>query len=269
MKGSSATSRLEGTRFGEVRWVDETGSTNADLLAAAAEGAPDGLVLVADHQTAGRGRLDRTWSAPAGASLLVSVLLRPTMAAGDAHLLTTAAGVAAVEACRQLDGITPGLKWPNDLVVLAGHRFAGRKLGGILAEARLKGPDVEAVVVGMGLNVEWPFDLPPELVDVAVALNHVSGRAIDREDLLVAWLTRLDAVLADLDEPDGRVRLLESVRRVSATIGRPVRAELPDGTAVEGTAVDVAANGHLVVSPSDGGPPLEIAVGDIVHLRQR
>ena len=252
-----------------MRWVEETGSTNADLLEAAARGEPDGVVLVADHQTAGRGRLDRTWRAPPGSSLLVSVLLRPNLGAVDAHLLTTAAGVAAVDACGDLTGATVGLKWPNDLVVPAGHRLAGRKLGGILAEARLQGPTVEAVVVGMGLNVEWSFELPPELAEVATALDHLGARPVEREDLLVAWLTRFDTVLADLDEPGGRDRLFDAVRRVSATIGRPVRAELPDGRALEGTAVDVAANGHLVVGPADGGPSVEIAVGDVVHLRQR
>ncbi len=130
VKGSSATSRLVGTRFTEVRWVDETGSTNADLLSAAAEGAGEGLVLVADHQTAGRGRLDRTWEAPPGSSLLVSVLLRPAVTVDDAFLVMSAAGVAAVDACHDVAGLRPGLKWPNDLVVVAGDRYAGASWAG-------------------------------------------------------------------------------------------------------------------------------------------
>lgn len=267
VKGSSATSRLTGTRFGEIRWVEQTGSTNADLLSEAVRGAPDGLVLVADHQTAGRGRLDRRWSAPPGASLLVSVLLRPSSAPSDAHLLTTAAGVAAVDACRRVAGVTPGLKWPNDLVILAGDRFAQRKLGGILAEARVEGDRLDVVVVGLGLNVEWPPDLPPELAEVAVALNHVAGRSVDREELLVEWLRTLDGLLAALDTPDGRADLLERARRASATIGRSVRAELPDGSVVEGVATALGDDGHLVVAPLAGGPTVEVAVGDVVHLR--
>lgn len=274
-----------------------TGSTNADLLAAAAQGEPDGIVLVADHQDAGRGRLDRTWEAPPGASLLVSVLLRPTLAPEELFLLTTATGVAAVEACRQVAGLTPGLKWPNDLVVVAGERFAGRKLGGILAEARTatptatrtattaatrtaaaggvgRGPSIDAVVVGMGLNVNWPVDLPPELDGIAAALSHVVGHDVDREDLLVAWLQRLDHWLGLAERggsasSDGRAELLDRARQLSATLGRPVRVELPGGRRVEGDAVALTDAGHLLVAPDGGGEVVEVTVGDIVHLRHR
>ena len=103
VQGPFATSAVEGTRFTDVRWVAETGSTNRDLLSEASSGAPEGIVLVADHQTAGRGRLDRSWSAPPGASLLVSVLLRPRIEPGDAFLVTAAAAVAACQACSQAE----------------------------------------------------------------------------------------------------------------------------------------------------------------------
>lgn len=269
VKGSSATSRLIGTRFTEVRWFDEVGSTNADLLALAHEGADEGLVLVADHQTAGRGRLDRRWEAPPRSSLLVSVLLRPRLPPDDAFLLTNAAALAAAVACHEVAGVLPGVKWPNDLVVVAGDRFRGRKLGGILAEARIGHGGVEAVVIGMGLNVNWPPDLPSELAEVAVALDHVVGHEVDREDLLVAWLQQLHAQLALLDEPEGRTELLSAVRQVSATLGRSVRVELPDGRTVEGAAVDLTPGGHLVVAPDDGSAALEVTVGDVVHLRHR
>ena len=269
VKGSSATSRLVGTRFTEVRWVDETGSTNADLLAAAADGAEEGLVLVADHQTAGRGRLDRRWEAPAGSSLLVSVLLRPSVAIDDAFLVMSAAGVAAVDACHDVTGLRPGLKWPNDLVVVAGDRYAGRKLGGILAETRVGSAGVEALVLGMGLNVDWPPVLPAELVDVATSLNHVVGHPVDREDLLVAWLAHLHRRLDDLVAPDGRMVVGAAVRERSATIGRDVRVEVPGGVEVVGRAVDISPDGHLVVAPDEGGAVVEVTVGDIVHLRHR
>src|SRR6476660_2337624 len=114
-----------------VTWVEETGSTNADLVAAARAGASAGTVLVADHQTAGRGRLDRTWQAPPGASLLLSVLFRVDLPVADAHLLTTAVGVSAVDACQELTEVQARLKWPNDIVVDAGSSTV-RKLGGIL-----------------------------------------------------------------------------------------------------------------------------------------
>jgi len=259
----------EGTRFTEIRRVDETGSTNADLLVAASAGAGDGLVLVAEHQSAGRGRLDRVWEAPVGSSLLVSVLLRPPLVPADAFLLTNAAGVAAVEASRLVAGCTPGLKWPNDLVAVAGDRHRGRKLGGILAEARVVGGRLETVVVGLGLNVNWPDPLPPALAGTVDALNHLVGHEVDRAALLDAWLRRLDHWLDVLGDGSGRVALLERVRMVSATLGRDVTVELPGGRTVEGEAVDVTDSGHLLVQPVAGGPPVEVAVGDVVHARPR
>jgi len=259
----------EGTRFREVRWVAETGSTNADLLDAASRGAPDGTVLVADHQLEGRGRLDRVWEAPAASSLLVSVLLRPQLAPADAFLLTSAAGVAAVEASRMVAGCTPGLKWPNDLVAVAGDRHRGRKLGGILAESRVVDNHLEAVVLGMGLNANWPDPLPPELAGTVDALNHVVGHDVDLAALLDAWLRRLDHWLDVLGDGGGRAALLERVRVVSATLGREVRVELPGGVVVEGEAVDVTDGGHLLVQPDGGGDPVEVTVGDVVHLRPR
>ena len=132
--GDRARAALAGSRFADVRWVAETGSTNADLLALARDGAPEGIVLVADHQTAGRGRLGRTWEAPPGASLLVSVLLRPPAAVADA--VTMAAGVAMADAVDEVAGVHARLKWPNDLVVAVdGPTADDRKLAGILAEA--------------------------------------------------------------------------------------------------------------------------------------
>src|SRR5262245_712843 len=133
VQGSFANQAVPGTRFADVRWVAETGSTNRDLLDEAAAGAPEGVVLVADHQTAGRRRLDRASTAPPGASLLVSALVRPHLEPADAFLVTAAASVAACSACSEVAVVYPGIKWPNDLVVVAGDRFAGRKLAGILA----------------------------------------------------------------------------------------------------------------------------------------
>ena len=115
LAAATGSAALAGTRFADVRWVGETGSTNTDALALARDGAPEGVVLVADHQTAGRGRLGRTWEAPPGASLLVSVLLRPPAAVADA--VTMAAGVAMAEAVAEVAGVDARLKWPNDLVV--------------------------------------------------------------------------------------------------------------------------------------------------------
>ena len=201
MPGDRARTVLQGTRFGDVRWVAETGSTNADALALAHQGDPEGIVLVADHQTAGRGRHGRTWEAPASASLLVTVLLRPPTAVLGAT--TMAVALAASEALEEVAGFAPRLKWPNDLVWPGDGSGPDRKLAGILAEAewppgsdiasgyREPAPSSRAVVaVGMGVNVNWPTVLPPELdaiADLAVAASHIVGHEVDREDLLIAF----------------------------------------------------------------------------------
>lgn len=265
MPGARARSALAGTRFADLRWVPETGSTNDDVLAMARAGAPEGVVLVADHQTAGRGRLDRTWEAPPGSSLLMSVLLRPSLPLRLAHLTAAATAVAAADACAERLRVFPLLKWPNDLVIVRGERDDGRKVGGILSETVVTGERLDAVVVGLGLNVNWPSP-PPGLESTAVALNQVVGREVDREDLLVAVLRGLDDWCDRLALPGGREQLHVRYHELSATIGRDVRVELPHGT-IEGRAVEVTEDGHLVVHTSGHPHRREIAVGDVVHLR--
>ena len=216
--------------LGPVETTAEIDSTNAELLRRAAAGAPHGIVLVADHQTAGRGRLGRRWEAESGAALLVSVLLRPSLPAPRWHLLTFAAGLAAVEAAGG------GLKWPNDVVV------GSRKLAGLLAEST-----ADAVVVGMGLNLRRSD------VDGAISLEELTGET-DREAVLSHWLAAFDERLGRLDD------LLAEYRSVCSTLGQRVRVDL--GTeSFEGVATDVTGAGHLVV---DGR---EVTAGDVVHLR--
>lgn len=278
MPGGRARSALAGTsgaRFADVRWVAETGSTNADAMELARHGAPEGVVVVADHQTAGRGRAGRSWTAPPGASLLVSVLLRPP--AGVAEGATMAMALAAAEAVEEVAGFAPRLKWPNDLVWPGDGSAPDRKLAGILAEAdwptgssaasgvRRPAPEERVVVVvGIGINVAWPEDLPEELADVAVACNHVTDVPVDREDLLAALLVRLGHWYGRLVDGD-RAALVAAWRKRSATLGRRVRIDLgPDD--VVGTAVDITERGHLVVDTLEG-ERRTFAVGDVVHLR--
>jgi BirA family biotin operon repressor/biotin-[acetyl-CoA-carboxylase] ligase len=277
--GAFATRAVPGTRFADVRWVAETGSTNRDLLAEAAAGAPEGVVLVADHQTAGRGRLDRTWTAPAGSSLLVSVLLRPPVEPGQAYLVGVAGGVAACDACAEVAGVRPGLKWPNDLVVREGPH-TDRKLAGLLAESVVAGTVLRAVVLGMGLNVDWSDGIPADLAGPAPedrsgavgagasSLGQLVDGPVDREALLVAWLRNLDRELELLGTAVGREALAERARERSATVGRSVRVERPDGV-LTGRAVGLTPSGALRVEPDGGGPPVEVTVGDVVHLRHR
>ena len=280
-----ASAALAGTRFTDVRWVEATGSTNADTLALARDGAPEGIVVVADHQSAGRGRRDRHWVAPPRGSLLVSVLLRPP--AGVAGPVSMAAAVAMADAVAAVAGVAVGLKWPNDLVVSTAD--GERKLAGLLAEAdwpagstisaghRPPAPhDRAVVVVGIGLNVSWPVmaDDPAdgdaaiepalaEVAGIATALNWL-GAEVDRVDLLVAFLRGLEARYAAL-VADGPAPLLAAWRERSATLGRRVRVDL-GADDVEGMAVDVTGDGHLVVETVEGDRRT-LAVGDVVHLR--
>jgi BirA family biotin operon repressor/biotin-[acetyl-CoA-carboxylase] ligase len=252
--GDAAKRGLAGSRFADVRWVEETGSTNVDLLTLARGGAAEGVVLVAEHQTVGRGRVGRSWIAPAGGSLLLSVLLRPPAAV--AGLSSMAMGLAAADAIDEVAGFRPRLKWPNDLVWPGDGSSPDRKLAGILAEAYWPAESAVAVVVGIGVNVNWPADLPEELRDIATAINHVAGHPVDREDLLVHLLRQLDTYYDELVHGS----LLSSYRRSSATLGRRVRVDLGTET-IEGVAIDITAEGHLVVDDRT------IAVGDVVHLR--
>jgi BirA family biotin operon repressor/biotin-[acetyl-CoA-carboxylase] ligase len=276
--GQIARSELADTRFADVRWVSETGSTNADALALARDGEPEGIVLVADHQTAGRGRLGRTWQAPPGGSLLCTILLRP--AASHASATTMAVAVAAAEAVEELTGASPGLKWPNDLVWPGDGTGTDRKLAGILAEvdwpaashiaggwAEPRPTDRLVVAVGIGLNVAWGAEVPSDLADLAVALDAIApDAAVDRAQLLVAMLRRLDARYRALGADPGATDVLRAAwRERSATIGRRVRVDLGSDDLV-GTAVDVTGEGHLVVETLEGDRRT-IAVGDVVHLR--
>ena len=252
--GDVAKRAMENTRFADIRWVDETGSTNADLLALARDGAPEGVVLVADHQTAGRGRAGRSFVAPPGASLLVSVLLRPP--AKVAGLSSMAIALAAADAVDELAQFRPRLKWPNDLVWPGDGSTDDRKLAGILAEAHWPSEREVAVVLGIGINVNWPEELPDELRDIAIAVNHVAGVEVDREQLLVRMLQRLDERYDDLR--DGTI--VSAWRDASATLGRRVRVDLGSET-IEGVATDITSEGHLIVGDRT------IAVGDVHHLR--
>ena len=233
--------------FGEVRWLSEIDSTNRYLIDEARAGAPTGLVVVADHQTSGRGRLGRTWVAPPGASLLVSLLLRPTVAPDRRHLLVMAAGLAMAEAVEAETGVVAGLKWPNDLLV------GERKLAGILAEAT-----ADALVVGIGVNIEW-HEVPTELTAIATACNLEGGRPTTPATVLQAFLGRYTDRLEDLDAS----RVAYEARLL--TLGRRVRVEQAGGV-LTGVAIGVDPDGRLRLR-TDDATELAIAVGDVVHVR--
>jgi len=231
----------------QIRRFDSLDSTNRYLLGEARAGAPEGVVAVADYQTAGRGRRGRTWVAPPGASLLVSVLVRPSLPSDRTQLVSIAAGLAMADAVERVAGFRPALKWPNDLLA------DEKKLAGLLAEA-----DGDAVVVGAGLNVEWE-DFPPEVAATATACNLVAGKPVERDAILDAFLDGFAARYADLDN------VLPEYRTCLATLGRRVRIETGPGD-LTGTAVDVGDSGELLVEP-DGDGRVAVHAGDVVHLR--
>ena len=240
----------------DVHWLDEVDSTNTDVRARARQGAPAGLVVVADHQTAGRGRLDRRWESPPGANLLASVLLRPSCGAEDMYLGAGAVALAGADACREVAGVEPTLKWPNDLLL------DGSKLAGVLAEAEFDGPSVSALVVGIGINVAWPG--PPDVHGTCLDTARLSGAPVDRRALLDHLLEALEPRCALLEDGAGRRALAEQVRRLCTTLGQQVRVDLV-GEVVTGRAVSIDDVGRLVVETA--GAARTISAGDVVHLR--
>ncbi|RBY80065.1 biotin--[acetyl-CoA-carboxylase] ligase [Blastococcus sp. TF02-09] len=237
--------------------VPEAGSTNADLIAAAGRDEPEGAVLVAEHQVAGRGRLDRVWTSPPRAGLTVSVLLRPDVPAARRGWLPLLTGVALAEAVGESTGVLASVKWPNDLLARD-----GRKLAGILAES-----SGGAVVVGTGLNVS---STAAELPDTATSLTEVTGGTVDRAPVLLAFLRALERRylrwVEHLGDPVSS-GLAADYLRWSSTVGSEVRVELPDGSALEGVAEAVDWDGRLVVRTSAG--VVELASGDVRHVRTR
>jgi BirA family biotin operon repressor/biotin-[acetyl-CoA-carboxylase] ligase len=248
--------------------VEATGSTNTDLAGRAAAGAAEGAVLVAEEQTAGRGRLERQWTAPARSGLFFSVLLRPGDAAGGrgpvpVHRwgwLPLLAGVAAATALSRAAGVDTALKWPNDLLVTVDGEE--RKAGGILAE---RSGDT-AVVIGLGINVTLKAAELPVPTATSLALAGASGT--DRDPLLRAVLRSLADWYGAWRAADGdpaSSRLQQTYAAGCATLGRQVRAELPGGAELAGTAVAVDDDGRLVIAGPDGERP--VGAGDVVHLR--
>ncbi|MFE0625506.1 biotin--[acetyl-CoA-carboxylase] ligase [Streptomyces sp. NPDC058864] len=241
--------------------VESTGSTNSDLGARAREGAAEGAVLVAEEQSAGRGRLDRQWRAPARSGLFFSVLLRPT-AVPPARWgwLPLLAGVATATAVARTAGVDTGLKWPNDVLVTVGGEE--RKAGGILAER--VGDD--AVVIGIGLNVTLREEELP--VPAAGSLALAGAKGTDRDPLLRAVLRSLADWYGEWLRADGdpaASRLQQAYAAGCVTLGRTVRAELPGGAEVSGRAVAVDDDGRLVVATDEG--ERAVGAGDVVHVR--
>jgi BirA family biotin operon repressor/biotin-[acetyl-CoA-carboxylase] ligase len=226
-----------------VRFDEVTGSTNATAAELAEAGAPEWTLVAAGHQTAGRGRLGRTWTDMAGAALMFSFVLRPTSDPEDAGLIPLLAGAAMAEAIRDVTGAEIRCKWPNDLLL------AGGKVGGILVESSVANGHVRYVVVGIGLNLERPTE-----VDAATGLGDADPAAV-----LFAFLRRFH---------DGYLRLPEGAvdawTAVSATLGSNVEVRRLQGPPVRGRAIAVDGRGALVIRSTDGTET--VTSGEVEHL---
>jgi BirA family biotin operon repressor/biotin-[acetyl-CoA-carboxylase] ligase len=264
--------------------VQSTGSTNADLLARALDGEPEGTVLATEDQRAGRGRLGRSWITRPRAALTFSLLVRPGVPPARRGWLPLLTGVAVAEAITSVTGVATSLKWPNDVLSGPGEPSPGHgKLVGILAEAA-----ADAIVVGIGVNVsteasELPERGPGALPAASLLTAGAQPGTLDRTPLLLAILDAFErrylAWREAAGDPEASGVRAEYVRK-SGTIGRPVRAELPGGQALSGPAVGVDADGRLLVRSSAGagtagsavtagtaGSVVPVAAADIVHLR--
>jgi BirA family transcriptional regulator, biotin operon repressor / biotin---[acetyl-CoA-carboxylase] ligase len=244
--------------------VAETGSTNADLIARATSGEDIvGTVLVAGHQTAGRGRNGRTWSALPGAQLTVSVGVSPDdMPTTAWGWIPLAAGVAVVEAVAAATGVEVGLKWPNDVLgVPPGAPRGQGKVAGILAEVTTPRP---VVVIGIGINVSMGADELPD--PGATSLSLLGADAPDRSALLVELLDALQRRMASLRSAGGLDPVLAADYAArSLTIGAHVRATLPGEGEIVGEAIRIDEQGRLCIDT--GAEVIAVSAGDIVHLR--
>lgn len=243
-----------GHLWSEVVVTSRTSSTNVDLAAAARAGAPEGAIHTTDEQTAGRGRLDRSWDAPAGSGIAVSVLLRPTGIEAQRWVWLPLLVGLAVDATVRECGVDSGLKWPNDVMV------DDRKLAGMLLE-RVETPAGPAAVVGIGLNVSLRREELP--VETATSLVLEGATETDRTIVLRSLLRNVEALyrawLASGGDPEAGIR--QSYVRRCRSVGRRVRVSLADAEAIEGEATGIDQLGRLVV---DGRP---ISAGDITHVR--
>jgi BirA family transcriptional regulator, biotin operon repressor / biotin---[acetyl-CoA-carboxylase] ligase len=228
-----------------VRWDDVTGSTNATALAMAMEGAPEWTLVAAGHQTAGRGRRGRSWVDREGGALMCSVVLRPSWSPDRVGLVSLAAGAGMAEAASEVSGNDVRCKWPNDLML------GESKVGGILGEAEIAEERVRHLVVGIGVNLSAPEDVPG-----AGAIGNV-----DDEALLTVFLRRFHVMVQASPE-----EILRRWRAVSDTLGRRVEATTVGGDTARGLAADLDDTGALLIETEKPGGRVRVAFGEIHHL---
>ncbi len=253
MERERVEAHLNTARWGRnLILLERTGSTNDAAKEAALQGAPEGTVVVAEAQTAGRGRLGRRWVAPPGTCLLCSLLFRPALPLSRANWLTMITSMAAADAIWKQTGLQVSLKWPNDLIVFdpasPGRSPAWRKLAGVLTETGVKGKRLDFVIVGIGINVNVPPDLLPGLAPNATSILAETGEEADREVLLATFLHQVERRYKAIQAGESPHR--EWAARL-ATVGQRVRVSTPAGP-LTGIAEGVDEDGALLLRTADG-----------------
>ncbi|MCG3114680.1 MAG: biotin--[Candidatus Manganitrophus sp. SA1] len=242
----------------EIMMFDRVDSTNRIALEMASQGLPGGIVILAEAQEKGKGRLGREWFSPEGMNLYFSLLLRPYQPARDFPLYSLATSVALIEAIQRTTGLAVQIKWPNDIVL------DDKKLAGILLESEVRGEQSPPLVVGVGVNVNIGLtDFPPELQKTATSLRIALGRPVDRADLLIELFTQ---VVEQYRLVDDKALLIQAVRQHCQTLGRRVRVQTARQE-FEGWAEDLQEDGALLIRMGDGNQR-RILVGDVTHLRE-
>jgi BirA family biotin operon repressor/biotin-[acetyl-CoA-carboxylase] ligase len=255
--------------FGEhIVYFEETDSTNDVAAAMAARGAPAGTLVLAASQKQGRGRYGRTWFSPPGAGLYFSLVLRPEAgpAVPAATLLTLAAGVAVAEGIERVSGLSPHIKWPNDLVVegaaYASQRRQRRKLAGILAEGALTSDAIQHVILGIGINVRSTA-YPPDLADRVTSLERELGRDVEPFDVLAECVAALAGRWAEIEDQRQSSVLTEWRRRSPSATGAAVNVQ-QGKEQVRGTTAGLQDDGSLAVDTGRG--PLRVSAGEVQWL---
>ena len=227
-----------------------TGSTQDVARAEGETGAAEGTAALAEEQTAGRGRMGRAWVSPAGTNLYLTLLMRPPVA--RLRSLSIIAPLATAEAVEETTGLSPTIKWPNDVLI------AGRKLAGVLIETELSGQAVKYALVGIGLNVNFDVEQVPEIAEIATSLKRELGREVSREAVLAALFNRFEALYQEASR--GR-SVYEAWRSRLETLGRPLKVTF-GGQVEAGVAEDVDGEGSLVLRRADGSQ-VTIAAGEV------
>lgn len=238
---------------GPVHYFEAIGSTNDLAKELAAQGAAEGCLVVAEAQQAGRGRLGRQWASPRSVGLYVSLVLRPPLPPTEVPQITLTTAVAAVRALQRAAGLTPAIKWPNDLLM------DGKKVGGILTEMETESDLIRYLVLGWGLNVN-NSDFPPELAAIATSLMLVAGRRFSRVAILQAWLEEFEALYERFLARDFK-NILAEWKRHAVTLGREVQVR-QGPRLLSGKAVDVDEDGALLLEQR-GGDVVRVVSGEI------